>query len=41
MTGISNDQRSRDERILIRVLVIFNLALLGAFIMTCVYQELA
>ncbi len=41
MTGISREQRSRDERSLIRFLVVFNLILLTAFILTCVYQHSA
>ncbi|MDX2032073.1 MAG: hypothetical protein SF339_15470 [Blastocatellia bacterium] len=41
MIGISKEQRKQDEKVLVRVLVVFNLALLGAFVLTCVYQNLA
>jgi hypothetical protein len=38
MSGISKDQRKRDEAALATFLLFFNLALLGAFLLICFYQ---
>ncbi|MFN0088353.1 MAG: hypothetical protein ACKVX9_23385 [Blastocatellia bacterium] len=40
MTGISNDQRNQDERALLPVLVVFNVALLAAFVLICLSQSM-
>jgi hypothetical protein len=39
MSGISNEQRKRDEETLAIFLVVLNLALLGAFLAVCFYQN--
>jgi hypothetical protein len=38
MTVMSKEQIKRDERSLIIFLILFNIALAGAFLLVCIYQ---
>ena len=39
MSMISKEQIKRDERSLIIFLILFNIALAGAFLLACIYQS--
>jgi hypothetical protein len=40
MAGISNEQQKRDERSLVGFLIIFNIAMLFAFLGICIYNSI-
>jgi hypothetical protein len=40
MAGISNEQQKRDERSLVGFLIIFNIAMLFAFLAICIYNSI-
>jgi hypothetical protein len=39
MAGISKEQREKDEQSLVGFLTIFNIALLGVFLVICIYNS--
>lgn len=39
MSVISKEQLKRDERSLVIFLILFNIALIGAFLLICFYQS--